>query len=466
MPFWDFLRRSGTGRPRNEPKRDTLAWPNLSTLGQASPSTRRVVYKPVPKNLRYFSRTPIARRAINAIKNPIAQLQWEIVPKDGVDTNSEIDRQIDIATRCFALPNDDDNFATMLQQVVEDVLVGAGAIEIGRGGDPDRPLWLWPADGLSIQIYPGWSGAKNEARYVQTIGYGSYSVGGGEGVELRNDELMYIRPNPTTSTPFGFGPLEIAFNSIARQLSIGEFSGKLAGNALPPFILDLGEVTSDVVERWRQYWTNEVEGEGKVPIIGTELVGGASTANKARGPAVMRLYPEGDKALYLAYQEWLRTEIAAGFDISNMNLNLERDVNRNTAEVMEDRDYANAIRPMAMMLAGHFTREAIWRALGFYSLRFRWIGLDREDEAQTADILTKYYDRNVFTADEIRDKLGEPPADNIWGKLTKADVDIAVAAARGSKVVDDPDLKPGGAAVNPAPPPTPPPQKTTPKKGS
>jgi hypothetical protein len=85
MPFWDFLRRrSGRGRPAHEPKRDTLAWPNLSTLGQASPQAQRIVFKPVPKNLRYFSRTPIARRSINAIPNPIAQLEWEIAPVNGI----------------------------------------------------------------------------------------------------------------------------------------------------------------------------------------------------------------------------------------------------------------------------------------------------------------------------------------------------------------------------------------------
>src|SRR5580704_17355657 len=256
MPFWDFLRRrSGRGRPPREPKRDTLAWPHLSTLGQASPQAQRVVYKPVPKNLRYFSRTPIARRAINAIRNPISQLEWEIAPIDGVTLNSELERQIEIATRCFQLPSNDDNFTSLTQQVVEDICIGAGAIEMGRSGVESRPLWLWPVDGLSIQLFPGWSGGVSEARYLQTIGYGSYSVGAGEGVLLRNDELIYIRPNPTTATPFGFGPLEIAFNSIARQLTTGEFAGKLAGNALPPFMLDLGEVTGDVVRTWRSYWT-------------------------------------------------------------------------------------------------------------------------------------------------------------------------------------------------------------------
>jgi hypothetical protein len=461
MPFSfkDFFRKAGRrGRPANEPHRDTLAWPNLNSLGQSSPAADRIVYKPVPKNLRYFSRTPIARRAINSIKSPIAQLEWEIVPKPGVKMNSELERQIEVATTCFDLPNSDDNFTSMTQQVVEDVLVGAGAIEIGKSGDKMRPLWLWPVDGLSIQLMPGWAGGTHEARYLQTIGYGSYSVGSGQGVMLRNDELMYIRPNPTTATPFGFGPLEIAFNSIARQLTTGEFAGKLAGNALPPFMIDLGEVTGNVVRTWRSYWTNEVEGEGKIPIIGTELTQGAGTAGgKTRGPNAIRLYPEGDKALYLAYQEFLRTEIAAGFDLCNMNLNVERDVNRSTAEVQEDRDWLHAIRPMALLLAAHWTREALWGTLGFYSLMFKWKGIDRKDEKSECDILCALYDRNVYTPNQIRDKLGEPPLDPTtadWGNKLKADVDIAMKAAQGAKVVDDPDLKAGSPAVNPQPAPS------------
>lgn len=453
MAVLDFLTKPfRRGRRRYEPPRETLPWPALSMIGEASPRTNRVIYKPVAKNLRYFSRTPIARRAINAIKNPITQLEWEVVPRDDVPINSELQRQIDIATACLSTPNDDDDFELMAAQVIEDILIGAGAIEIGISGDQDRPLWLWPVDGLSIQIYPGWNGGKNEARYLQTVGYGSYTTSSAQGVQLRDDELIYMRPNPTTATPFGFGPIEIAFNSIARQLATAEFSGKLANNALPPFMLDLGEVTPDVIRTWRKYWTNEVEGEGKVPIIGTEMSNQTGQAGKTRGPNVLRLHPEGDAALYLQYQEFIRQEIAAAFDLSNMNLNIERDVNRNTAEVLQDRDWVHAILPCARLYSSRITTKGLWQALGFYQLIFRFKGLDREDESSTADILTKYYDRNVFTANEIRSKLGEPPAENAWGDMTVADVEIAKMAARNTAIIDDPDLRSDG---------TRPPQKPT-----
>lgn len=445
MAFRDYLpifKPKKVGRPPKDPTRDSVQWPNLSLLGQ-NPSTQaqRIVYKSTPRNLRYFSNMPIARRAINAIKNPLCQLEWEVVPNKGISSNSEIDRQIEVATNCFSLPNDDDSFDTLLMQVIDDICCGAGVMEIGVTKFEDRPVYLWPVDGLSVQIYPGWRGGSNEARYLQTIGYGgSYSVGFTPGVKLRDDEILYIRPNPTTSSPFGFGPMEVAFNSIANQLATAKFAAKLAGNALPPFMIDLGEVSSRTVNTWRSYWTNDIEGEGKIPIIGTELVDGQAGAGKTRGLNVQRLYPEGDKALYLAYQEFLRTEIAAAFDISNMSLNLERDVNRSTAEVAEDREWVQAIRPMARMIAGGFTRKVVWQAMGFTSIHFRWKGVDREDLEKTSQILTRYYTANVFTPNDIRQKLGEPPSTNAWGDMTKSDADIAIAAAKGVGVVDDPDL--------------------------
>ncbi len=438
----NILKPRKVGRPTKDASRDTIQWPNLSLLGQ-NPSTvaNRVVYKATPRNLRYFSNMPIARRAINAIRNPLCQLEWEVVPNIGTNVSGELKRQIDIATFCLSLPNDDDSFNTLLMQLIDDICCGAGVLEIGKTGYDDRPIYLWPVDGLSVHIFPAWAGGLNEARYLQTIGYGgSYSVGFTPGVKLRNDEIVYIRPNPTTATPFGFGPMEVAFNSIANQLATAKFSAKLAGNALPPFMIDLGEVSSRTVQTWRNYWTNDIEGEGKIPIIGTELVEGQAGAGKTRGLNVARLYPEGDKALYLQYQEFLRTEIAAAFDISNMSLNLERDVNRSTAEVVEDREWVQAIRPMANMIAAGLTRKVIWETMGFTQISFKWKGVDREDLEKTSQIMQRYYQINVLSPNEIRQKIGEPPAENIWGDRTKSDADIAIAAARGVGIIDDPEL--------------------------
>jgi capsid portal protein len=158
----------------------------------------------------------------------------------------------------------------------------------------------------------------------------------------------------------------------------------------------------------------------------------------------INLTAEGDKALYLAWQEYLKVEIATSFDLSPQNLGVERDVNRNTSETAEDRDRDQVLKPYADLLSSHINRNAIEGLLGFSQIELRWIGLDSEDEAETSKIMETYYKSNVLVPDEIRDRLGLQPSDTVWGQLTYADTQIALSAARGSAIVDDPDLKSDG----------------------
>lgn len=427
-----------------------MAFPNLMQVGRGQ--INRLVYKPTPTNLRYFSRSPYARRAISAIKDPIKQLKWDIVPIDGVESNPEIERQIAIVKTCFTTPNQSEDFETMIEMLIEDYLIGAGAIETQLGGDPARPLWMWPVDGLSIQIYPLWAGDPSQPRYAQTCGYGS-AYGGGALTWLRNDELLYLRPNPNTATPFGYGPMEIAFNTIARQLGVADFAGNVAANARPSIALDLGNIGDRDLAVWQAWWQNDIEGQGKMPMFGTP---GTNVGEKARGPSVLRLYPEGDDGLYLKYQEMILRELASAFNLSPQNFGIEKDVNRNTSEVAEDRDWDQAIKPTARVVANGLTRHAIQRVLGFSQIRFIWEGIDREDEGATADIYATYYENNAFTPNQQRERLGEEPLDSEWGDMLYADVQIAIAAAKGQAAADD---KPGAGKQKPKPKPKPKPKR-------
>lgn len=438
MAILDFLKRGRPGRKLHEPARETVAYPNL--IQQSNVGQKRLAYKPTPRNLRWFSTNPYARRAINSIKNPIAMLEWEIVPSDGLHPNSELQRQIDIASYCIDHPNVDDSARTLFEQLTEDILLGAGAVEMQLSGDPNRPLWLFPVDGLTIQIYPEWNGIKpEEARYVQIVGYGNFVGNGlGQQIALRNDELMYIRPNPSTASPFGRGALEIAFNTVSRILGVGEFAGNVATNSRPSIGLDLGEgATAETAAAFRNYWRNEVEGQGNMPIF--SMAG----SEKARGPSVMRFYPEGDDGLYLQYQEFLIRELASAFDISPQNLGLERDVNRNTSETSEDRDRRQAVKPVAHLIASHITREALHAKLGFSQLEFRFKGIEAEDELNIAEVYRLEYENNATTPNLYREQRGLPPLDNEFADLLHADVEIAMMAAKGAAIVDDKNLSGG-----------------------
>jgi hypothetical protein len=122
MALLDIFKGKRLGRRRIEPPRDAIAFPNLIQPNGTQTSRKRLAFKPTPRNLRWFSLNPYARRAINAIKNPIAMLEWEVVPVGDVKLNSELERQIEVASYCIDHPNSDDSARTLFEQVTEDIL--------------------------------------------------------------------------------------------------------------------------------------------------------------------------------------------------------------------------------------------------------------------------------------------------------------------------------------------------------
>lgn len=412
-------------RRRLQPERETEAYARLQNLGVAY--NQKAQIKVGPPNLRYFSRTPYARAAIRRIRDSIQRLEFEIKPDKNIKLNSELKKQIAICTECFMHPNNDLNWQEFIGQVVEDFLVaGAGTIEQQLGNDPIRPLWMWPVDTQSIQIFAGWAGGRNEARYIQTLGYSN--VGFLEGRKLRNDEIVYIRANSSTESPYGFGSLEIAYNTINRQLGTAEFAGNLASNAQPQSLLFFKDADSEKLKAFRNYWRSEVEGQGITPMFGGK--------NEIE---CISLHTGNDSALYLEYQEYLLREIATAFGLSPMNMGVSKDVNRNTAEVEEDRDWDNAIVPPAELICSYLTREVLHAKLGYYQLVFTFKGLYREDEESTSAIYETYYKNNRTTPNMHRIEVGLPPMDNEWADMTYAETVMAQQAARGVKEIETPE---------------------------
>jgi hypothetical protein len=420
QPSWrQRFARLFAGRKRHEPHRETEAYARMKQIGSWGLHDSRPTVKPVPANLRYFSRTVYASRAIAHYTKPIAGLDWQVVPKADVKENAEIKRQIEVTSNCLHNPNHDDSLVSLLQQIVEDICVcGAGAIEQQLGGDKTRPLWLWPVDALSIQIYAGWDGEETKPRYCQTLGYGN--VGVARGTDLLNRELIYMRDRPTTDSPFSYGFIEVAFQSINRLLGVAEFAGNLASNASPQNLIFIKGATQNEIEAFRAYWRNDIEGQGMTPIIGGE----DAKTESLRGTK--------DDAVFLKYQQFIIREIATAAGMSPQNLGVEADVNRNTSEVAEDRDWDLGIAPMARMVARYINREAISGRLGFSQIELSPGGLDREDEKATADIYKIEYEGNAVTPNEYRSRHNQPPITSQFGDMCFADAQIAIAAARGA----------------------------------
>ena len=388
-------------------------------------SKKLALPKPTAMRLRALSRTVYARRAINAIKDPITQMAWDIRPKKGVKINSEITRQIAAATAVFRTPNPDDDFMSFIAQVLEDYLaVSAGTFEQRPSGDVLRPLNLYPTDGQSIEVIAGWTGNPKAVHYVQRIGMSS------EGTPFNDENLVYLRPNPTTDTPYGFGPLEVCAKSIARQLGAGEFAGNLASNAAPTNMLWLGPASDGIIDKFRRYWRDEVEGQGMTPVLGGPVE-----------PKAVKLNAANDEALYLQWQQFLIHELATGFCLSVLNFNPTMNAQGDIADTAQKQDWQHAIRPTAKFLQAALTRHTINKGMGFTQIEFMFDGLDREDEKELAEIYKIYYQNNLTTPNDFRvNKLGIAASDNDWADKTYGDMQIAIGSARRGSDAGSADL--------------------------
>ena len=375
-------------------QRKTVALPSILS---PYPAAQRALPKPTPDNLRKFAETPVVRRAINLIKDRVASLDWQVRLKRDYTPErvGYAKKKTAILRRALEEPNDSDSFRTLIEQVLEDALVGGfGAIEMDLTGDPEKPFELWPVDGATIRINPKWDGRPDSPRYAQATAL----AGSGALIPLNDDELIYLRMNPRTHTPFGLGPLEVAFESVNTFLSAHRFAGKLASNSVVQYALWLNETTPAQQERLIRWWQDEIEGTGRVPILSTE-----------QKPEVLRFAQGTDADLRLNWQQFLIRMVANAFGLPPMLLGLEQDVNRSTAGELLDEAFHSAITPLARLLAEHVTRDLIAKKLGWREFEFVFNELDSRDEMQQIQIQTALLAAGVLTVNEVRAIRGLAP---------------------------------------------------------
>ena len=404
-------------------KRKTLGLPSLLGTHGARP---QAVPKPTPANLRRFAETPVARKAINTIKDRVAGMRWRVQPKNGRALAELPDgaARIRALTDNFDSPNSDDSFRSLCEQVLEDVIVGGfGAIEIQQTGSADRPLALWPVDGATILMRADWDGRPDSVRYVQAatpVGApmfvpqialsapplasvpsqreGTESRVGRNVIELRDDELIYIRLNPRSHTPFGLGRLEVAFETINNFLGAYRHASRLAANSVVQYALWIQSLGPAQHERLIRWWQDEIEGTGRVPLLSVE--------NK---PEVLRFGAGNDSDLRIQWQEFLLRIIADAFDLPPFFLGLEHDVNRSTAGELSDQAFRSAIVPTARLFAEHLTRDAIAKKLGWDDLEFVFTDVDARNELEEAQIQEILLRNGIMTVNEVRAARGLPP---------------------------------------------------------
>jgi Phage portal protein len=297
--------------------------------------------------IRKFSKTPIPRRAINFIRAQICRLAWDLVPIEGETIKKKHLTQIKRLKRVLRNPNPDDSWDAWLGQLTEDMLcVGWGVSEIRpfAAGGEDHPFMLWPVDGASIEVDQEWDGNPNKHRYYQFI-VNHRSVDK-QYIPFLNNELMVMKYTPTTETPFGVAPMEVAFQTIQHLLDAMAFAGRTASNAQPKKLLWLKGLDQDQVNTIRAWWASSIAGGGEFPIMGAPDTDATT----------LELGMTTDNNLFLKWQEFLIAVIADAFGVDIAKMNLIVGINRSTGDVMDDSTDESVIAPLASTIEQYINK--------------------------------------------------------------------------------------------------------------
>ncbi len=394
---WQQLRgvsAAGSSAGWSAAERKTAPIPSIFQPYGGGRAGQNAMPKPTPANLRRFAETPVVRRAINVVKDRVASMDWQIRVRRGYNAAEipDLAARLNALRRCLEEPNTSDSFRVLWEQVLEDLLVGGfGAVEMQQTGDPGEPFRMWAVDGALIQIDATWDGDPQKPRYA----YVRPGAARTSAVPLRDDDLMYIRLNPRTHTPFGLGRLEVAFETVNQFLSATRYAGRLASNSVVQYALWLNEATPEQHDRLIRWWQDEIEGTGRVPLLSCE-----------QKPEVLRFAGGTDADLRIQWQEFLLRMVANAFDLPPMLLGLQADVNRSTASEMADEAFQTAVVPVAELLAEHISRDLFAKRLGWREFEFVFNDLESRDEMEEVQIQTALLKAGVLTIAEVRAMRG------------------------------------------------------------
>jgi hypothetical protein len=366
----------------------------------------------------------ILRRCIEARKQEIAQLDWQIVPRNPRDKTDYSDAIKGLA-RFFRTPDriNGVNIDDWLKMALEDVFV-VDAMSIYRRPNRRGELHsLQLVDGTTIKpLIDQWGNRPTppDPAYQQFLyGLPSISLSAGaelpsydqaaergqngniEATPLTTAELIYRPYVRRTWTPYGFPNIEQIILTVNLALKRTQWHTAFftEGNVPDMFGFTPENYNPQQVREMQELWDQLLAGDIQARRKIKWLPGGA------RVQEVM----DATKIHILDFDEFLVKVICAGMDVQPQEIGFAQDVNRAQGQMQENVTYRRSLRPIISWLQTIFN-EVIEQDFGLPELCFKFLGIEWEDQEVQANIAVKLVEKGIRTIDEVRvNTYGEEP---------------------------------------------------------
>lgn len=382
------INRAATGQP-------VLRDPMQFTDTYAPRKTKPQAEVPFDVLRRFSVQYDIARAAINHRKRQITQLQWEITsanPDDKTDYTNQIN---DVREFIKHVGGYRVRFREFLDLIVEDLLV-LDAVAIYKRPTRDGSLYnLKVLDGSTIVMRVDKAGDTPEP---PQIAY-KQKIRGKIVAEFTADEMYYEMMNPRASTPYGLAPLESLVLGVGSALKSDVYNVNMLTEGNIP------EGFFGVPETWTPQDIKEFQ-----TIWDAQLAGNAAATSKLKfvpkGSYTPAVKPEDMR--YKELQTWLMQKTCMLFDVNPNELGITDSVNKSVGEVQQDIGKQTGTIPTARFIQEILT-DVIQQDLQLPYLRFKFLGLELENEKLRAETNTILINSGQRTIDEVRKKDGLEP---------------------------------------------------------
>ncbi len=359
-----------------------------SLLSRLAPRRFRTYsYSMKQKQLRSLSRDGIIRRGIEKIKRGILTLDFELVPVDGA-TKTYFKRNKETVANVLSNPNIIHDYHDFFDMILEDLIVlDAGVFNKCLGGNPLRPIFLYPVDSTTI-------GKLEPFDYTNPDGYVYEQTEGlTMGRKFTTKDIAYLQMNHFTDTPYGLSSVEKVWRYLNYFMDALDNAADIASNDIPKYLINVVNGEENKVKDLRSYISDVIQGTGNVPVVGGDV----------RGVQVGAINSD---SLFLEWQKFLLTLTAKCFDLPESFFIASEINDRNTISETEQQILINAIKPYANVLERAINKDII-QAMGVTNVKFQFKYQQTDEQRKlNEERVIKKYESGLCTENEGRAELG------------------------------------------------------------
>ena len=352
------------------------------------------------KALRQLSRNGIIRRGIEKIKKGVLNLDHELRPIGKVP-QKKLQYQKAVIETIIGNPNLVHDYRSFFDMILEEVVVlDYGVINKVKGGNPMRPLFLYPIDGTTVEILQPYDYTNPDGdMYVQRKSIAEERM-------YSQREMTHIQMNHFVDTPYGLSAVKKLYRYLNYFMDVLDNSADIASVDTAKFMVHFEGATPEELRKVREYMANEIEGTGRTPIVG----GGKLTS--------VQTGSINSDGLLLDYHKFLLTLCAKCFDMPESYF-ITSDVNdRNTIDEVEQKVLLEAIKPYADLIE-RFINVHVLQELGIFDMEFKFIYAESDAQKQARiDRVKSQVALDIITLDEGRVELGKQPLNTKYSKCT------------------------------------------------